>query len=144
MCVFHVCGRKFHQDLYANVVLSGGTTMFAGIGERMTKESGGPQGTTIGRHPSNVWRFSWLLYGFFCCSIGIRDSYAVCVLGGLERADKHSKTGAGQDLGDPSGASSRVFNTLMSIYWYICLASFGFHPWPWLALRGPESQSGPT
>jgi len=25
-------------DLYANVVLSGGTTMFAGIGERMTKE----------------------------------------------------------------------------------------------------------
>merc|ERR1712194_156616 len=26
------------KDLYANVVLSGGTTMFAGIGERMTKE----------------------------------------------------------------------------------------------------------
>merc|ERR1712147_173552 len=25
-------------DLYANVVLSGGTTMFQGIGERMTKE----------------------------------------------------------------------------------------------------------
>ena len=26
------------KDLYANVVLSGGTTMFAGIGERMTKD----------------------------------------------------------------------------------------------------------
>merc|ERR1712178_428860 len=26
------------KDLYGNVVLSGGTTMFAGIGERMTKE----------------------------------------------------------------------------------------------------------
>merc|ERR1711957_392586 len=26
------------KDLYANVVLFGGTTMFAGIGERMTKE----------------------------------------------------------------------------------------------------------
>merc|ERR1711870_78383 len=26
------------KDLYSNVVLSGGTTMFAGIGERMTKE----------------------------------------------------------------------------------------------------------
>merc|ERR1712241_1445248 len=26
------------KDLYANVVLSGGTTMFQGIGERMTKE----------------------------------------------------------------------------------------------------------
>merc|ERR1711972_190276 len=26
------------EDLCANVVLSGGTTMFAGIGERMTKE----------------------------------------------------------------------------------------------------------
>ena len=26
------------KDLYANVVLSGGTTMFTGIGERMTKE----------------------------------------------------------------------------------------------------------
>jgi actin-related protein len=26
------------RDLYANVVLSGGTTMFPGIGERMTRE----------------------------------------------------------------------------------------------------------
>jgi len=26
------------KDLYSNIVLSGGTTMFAGIGERMTKE----------------------------------------------------------------------------------------------------------
>ena len=26
------------KDLYSNVVLSGGTTMFAGIGERMTQE----------------------------------------------------------------------------------------------------------
>ena len=26
------------KDLYANIVLSGGTTMFAGIGERMDKE----------------------------------------------------------------------------------------------------------
>ena len=26
------------KDLYSNIVLSGGTTMFAGIGERITKE----------------------------------------------------------------------------------------------------------
>jgi hypothetical protein len=26
------------QDLYSNIVLSGGTTMYPGIGERMTKE----------------------------------------------------------------------------------------------------------
>merc|ERR1712113_660880 len=32
------CDRDIHKDLYANVVLSGGTTMFAGSGERMTKE----------------------------------------------------------------------------------------------------------
>merc|ERR550514_1085348 len=29
---------EIRKDLYSNVVLSGGTTMFAGIGERMTKE----------------------------------------------------------------------------------------------------------
>merc|ERR1739845_257624 len=32
------CYVDIRKDLYANVVLSGGTTMFAGIGERMTKE----------------------------------------------------------------------------------------------------------
>ena len=32
------CDVDIRKDLYANVVLSGGTTMFAGIGERMTKE----------------------------------------------------------------------------------------------------------
>jgi len=32
------CDIDIRKDLYANVVLSGGTTMFQGIGERMTKE----------------------------------------------------------------------------------------------------------
>jgi len=32
------CDVDVRRDLYSNVVLSGGTTMFAGIGERMTKE----------------------------------------------------------------------------------------------------------
>merc|ERR1711963_674752 len=32
------CDVDIRRDLYANVVLSGGTTMFPGIGERMTKE----------------------------------------------------------------------------------------------------------
>merc|ERR1712032_1365016 len=32
------CDIDVRRALYANVVLSGGTTMFAGIGERMTKE----------------------------------------------------------------------------------------------------------
>merc|ERR1719486_62421 len=32
------CDLDIRKDLYANVVLSGGTTMFTGIGERMTKE----------------------------------------------------------------------------------------------------------
>ena len=32
------CDVDLRKDLYANVVLSGGTTMFQGIGERMTKE----------------------------------------------------------------------------------------------------------
>merc|ERR1740121_155452 len=32
------CDADIRKDLYANVVLSGGTTMFAGIGERRTKE----------------------------------------------------------------------------------------------------------
>merc|ERR1712080_802818 len=32
------CDLDIRKDLYANVVLSGGTTMFPGIGERMTKE----------------------------------------------------------------------------------------------------------
>merc|ERR1719421_243703 len=31
------CDVDIRKDLYANVVLSGGTTMFQGIGERMTK-----------------------------------------------------------------------------------------------------------
>jgi len=32
------CDVDIRRDLYQNVVLSGGTTMFAGIGERMTRE----------------------------------------------------------------------------------------------------------
>jgi actin-related protein len=32
------CDVDIRKDLYANVVLSGGTTMFEGVGERMTKE----------------------------------------------------------------------------------------------------------
>merc|ERR1711964_49966 len=32
------CDVDIRKDLYANVVLSGGTTMFGGIGERMAKE----------------------------------------------------------------------------------------------------------
>jgi len=32
------CDVDIRRDLYANVVLSGGTTMFQGVGERMTKE----------------------------------------------------------------------------------------------------------
>merc|ERR1712167_15097 len=32
------CDVDIRKDLYANVVPSGGTTMFTGIGERMTKE----------------------------------------------------------------------------------------------------------
>ncbi|CAJ1330264.1 unnamed protein product [Effrenium voratum] len=32
------CDVDIRKDLYANVVLSGGTTMFVGVGERMTKE----------------------------------------------------------------------------------------------------------
>jgi actin-related protein len=32
------CDVDIRKDLYANVVLSGGTTMYTGIGERMTKE----------------------------------------------------------------------------------------------------------
>merc|ERR1711909_135453 len=32
------CDVDVRKDLYGNIVLSGGTTMFAGIGERMTKE----------------------------------------------------------------------------------------------------------
>ena len=40
-CTFQTimkCDVDIRKDLYSNVVLSGGTTMFAGIGERMTKE----------------------------------------------------------------------------------------------------------
>ena len=32
------CEVDIRKDLYSNIVLSGGTTMFTGIGERMTKE----------------------------------------------------------------------------------------------------------
>jgi len=32
------CDVDLRRDLYSNIVLSGGTTMFPGIGERMTKE----------------------------------------------------------------------------------------------------------
>jgi len=40
-CTFQTimkCDVDIRKDLYANIVLSGGTTMFNGIGERMTKE----------------------------------------------------------------------------------------------------------
>ena len=32
------CDVDIRKDLYANIVLSGGTTMFPGISERMSKE----------------------------------------------------------------------------------------------------------
>merc|ERR1711997_263157 len=32
------CDVDIHKDLYANIVLSGGTTMYAGIADRMQKE----------------------------------------------------------------------------------------------------------
>jgi len=35
------CDVDIRKDLYANIVLSGGTTMFPGIAERMTKEISG-------------------------------------------------------------------------------------------------------
>ena len=35
---FHPGDLDIRKDLYANIVLSGGSTMFQGIGERMTKE----------------------------------------------------------------------------------------------------------
>jgi len=40
-CIFSTimkCDVDIRKDLYANIVLSGGTTMFPGIAERMTKE----------------------------------------------------------------------------------------------------------
>ena len=40
-CIFQSimkCDVDIRKDLYSNIVLSGGTTMFQGIGERMTKE----------------------------------------------------------------------------------------------------------
>jgi len=40
-CTFQTimkCDVDIRKDLYANIVLSGGTTMYPGIGERMTKE----------------------------------------------------------------------------------------------------------
>ena len=33
------CDTDIREDLYSNMVLSGGPTMFSVIGERMTKES---------------------------------------------------------------------------------------------------------
>merc|ERR1719371_148331 len=32
------CDIDVRREMYANIILSGGTTMFPGIGERMTKE----------------------------------------------------------------------------------------------------------
>tara|TARA_B110000971_G_C19812816_1_gene409591 strand:- start:63 stop:413 length:351 start_codon:yes stop_codon:yes gene_type:complete len=43
-CTFQTimkCDVDIRKDLYANIVLSGGTTMFPGIAERMTKEISG-------------------------------------------------------------------------------------------------------
>merc|ERR1712199_67661 len=40
-CTFQTimkCDVDIRKDLYSNIVLSGGTTMFQGIGERMAKE----------------------------------------------------------------------------------------------------------
>merc|ERR1712060_620987 len=40
-CTFQTimkCDVDIRKDLYANIVMSGGTTMYPGIGERMTKE----------------------------------------------------------------------------------------------------------
>jgi actin beta/gamma 1 len=40
-CIFQTilkCNVDYHRDLYANIILSGGSTMFPGIAERMTKE----------------------------------------------------------------------------------------------------------
>ena len=33
-----MCGKDLHKDLYGNIVLSGGTTMFRGLPERIEKE----------------------------------------------------------------------------------------------------------
>mmetsp|Transcript_5996 Transcript_5996/g.11171 ORF Transcript_5996/g.11171 Transcript_5996/m.11171 type:complete len:378 (+) Transcript_5996:57-1190(+) len=41
------CDVDIRKDLYCNVVLSGGTTMFRGIGERMTKELSNLAPTTM-------------------------------------------------------------------------------------------------
>jgi actin-related protein len=40
----HKCDVDIRKYLYANIVLSAGTTMFQGIGECMTKELTGPAG----------------------------------------------------------------------------------------------------
>lgn len=42
------CDVDIRKDLYANVVLSGGTTMYEGIGERMTKELTDLAPSTVG------------------------------------------------------------------------------------------------
>merc|ERR1712059_160024 len=63
------CDVDIRKDLYSNIVLSGGTTMFAGIGERMTKEltalapssprsapsskCGSPRASTMSRAPQS-------------------------------------------------------------------------------------------
>merc|ERR1711879_1139347 len=48
------CDVDIRKDLYSNVVLSGGTTMFQGIGERMTRE-------LAALAPSTMKKRLWLL-----------------------------------------------------------------------------------
>ena len=38
VCSITKCDVELHRDLYANIVLSGGNTMFEGLRERMSKE----------------------------------------------------------------------------------------------------------
>ena len=45
------CDVDIRKDLYANIVLSGGTTMFPGIAERMTKEVRSMQRTAREKPP---------------------------------------------------------------------------------------------
>ena len=55
------CDVDIRKDLYANIVLSGGTTMFPGIGERMTKELAAlaaPPASEVDRRPHAASRLT--------------------------------------------------------------------------------------
>merc|ERR1712018_969684 len=47
LLVFMKCDVDIRKDLYANTVISGGTTMFAGIADRLQKEITGLAPSTI-------------------------------------------------------------------------------------------------